>query len=112
MVKPAAFVPVHGEYRHLAAHAELARLLGFQPVEICEDGDRIVLDGDETRVERRAVPAGYVYLDGDGVGDVKGVLRDRSHLADEGVVVVDRGRLSQQPGDGVWTRLLQPWGDG
>lgn len=87
VVKPAAFVPVHGEYRHLAAHADLARLVGVPAVEICEDGDRIVLDGAETRVERRAVPAGYVYLDGDAVGDVKGVLRDRSHLADEGVVV-------------------------
>lgn len=78
---------MHGEYRHLAAHADLARLVGVPAVEICEDGDRIVLDGAETRVERRAVPAGYVYLDGDAVGDVKGVLRDRSHLADEGVVV-------------------------
>ena len=88
VVKPQAFVPIHGEYRHLAAHAELARLAGIPAVEICEDGDRVVLDGDETRVERRAVPAGYVYLDGDGIGEVQGVLRDRGHLADEGVVVV------------------------
>jgi ribonuclease J len=88
ITKPQAFVPVHGEYRHLAAHADLARLVGVPVVEVCEDGDRIVLTGSETRVERRAVPAGYVYLDGDAVGDVQGVLRDRSHLADEGVVVV------------------------
>jgi len=88
VVKPRAFVPVHGEYRHLAAHADLARLVGVPAVVVCEDGDRLVLDGSETRVERRAVPAGYVYLDGDGLGEVQGVLRDRSHLADEGVVVV------------------------
>jgi ribonuclease J len=88
VVKPRAFVPVHGEYRHLSAHADLARLVGVPAVEVCEDGDRIVLDGSHTRVERRAVPAGYVYLDGDGIGEVQAVLRDRSHLADEGVVVV------------------------
>jgi ribonuclease J len=88
VVKPAAFVPVHGEYRHLAAHADLARLVGVANVEVCEDGDALVLDGPETRVERRARPAGYVYLDGEGVGEVQAVLRDRSHLADEGVVVV------------------------
>lgn len=88
LVRPAAFVPVHGEYRHLAAHAKLARLVGVPVVEVCEDGDALVLEGQETHVERRAVPAGYVYLDGESVGDVKAVLRDRSHLADEGVVVV------------------------
>ncbi len=88
LIRPAAFVPIHGEYRHLAAHASLARLVGVPQVEILEDGDRIFLDGDDTRVSRRAVPAGYVYLDGDSIGDVKAVLRDRSHLADEGVVVV------------------------
>lgn len=88
VVRPAAFVPVHGEYRHLAAHADLARLVGVPSVEVCEDGDAVILDGEETRVERRARPAGYVYLDGEGVGEVQAVLRDRSHLADEGVVVV------------------------
>lgn len=89
VVRPSAFVPVHGEYRHLHAHAALARTMGVPWVEVLEDGDAVVVDGDETRVERRAVEAGYVYLDGSGVGDVKrAVLRDRSHLADEGVVVV------------------------
>lgn len=89
VVRPQAFVPVHGEYRHLDAHARLAEMMGVPWVEVCEDGDAVVIDGSETRVERRAVEAGYVYLDGSGLGDVKrGVLRDRSHLADEGVVVV------------------------
>jgi len=52
----------------------------------------VIVDGKRTLVERRAVPAGYVYLDGSAVGDVQNaVLRDRSHLADEGVVVVTVG---------------------
>jgi ribonuclease J len=92
LVRPKAFVPVHGEYRHLAAHAELARTMGVDHVDVLEDGDRVIVDGKKTYVERRAVPAGYVYLDGSAVGDVQGgVLRDRSHLADEGVVVVTVG---------------------
>ena len=92
VTRPKAFVPVHGEYRHLHAHAELARTMGVGWAEVLEDGDRVVLDGKKTSVERRAVPAGYVYLDGSSVGDVKNaVLRDRSHLADEGVVVVTVG---------------------
>lgn len=89
LIRPQAMVPVHGEYRHLHAHAGLARRMGVPWVEVLEDGDRVILDGPQTRVERRAFEAGYVYLDGTGVGDVKRpVLRDRSHLADEGVVVV------------------------
>ena len=88
VVRPQALVPVHGEYRHLRAHAELGYEMGVRDVEILEDGDAVIIDGDNTRVERNAVEAGYVYLDGLGVGDVQGVLRDRSHLADDGVVVV------------------------
>lgn len=96
VVRPQGFVPIHGEYRHLAAHAELAKEMGIADITICEDGDRIVIDGDETRFERRAVDASYVYYDGSGVGDIhRGVLRDRSHLADDGVVVITVGvRLS------------------
>ncbi len=92
LVRPQAFVPVHGEYRHLHAHADLARTMGVPHVDVLEDGDKVILRGKKTQVERRAVPAGYVYLDGSAVGDVQsGVLRDRSHLADEGVVVVTVG---------------------
>ena len=89
VIRPQAFVPVHGEYRHLAAHARLARMMDVPWVDVLEDGDAVIVDGDQTRVERRAVDAGYVYLDGDSYGEVqRGVLRDRGHLADEGVVVV------------------------
>lgn len=92
VIRPKAMVPVHGEYRHLSAHADLARLMDVPWVEVLEDGDRVVLDGKKTTVERDAVPAGYVYLDGSTVGGTQtGVLRDRSHLADDGVVVVTVG---------------------
>lgn len=102
LVRPTAFVPVHGEYRHLAAHAELARSMGVRQVDVLEDGDRVIVDGEKTFVERRAVPAGYVYLDGSAVGDVQGaILRDRSHLADEGVVVVTVG-IDHDNGDIVF----------
>jgi ribonuclease J len=88
VVRPHALVPVHGEYRHLRANAELGDEMGVPVVLILEDGDAVVIDGDDTYVERNSVEAGYVYLDGLGVGDVQGVLRDRGHLADDGVVVV------------------------
>lgn len=92
VIRPRAFVPVHGEFRHLHAHAELARRMGIPEVDVLEDGDKVVLTRDSTKVVRRAVPAGYVYFDGASYGDVQsGVLRDRSHLADEGVVVVTVG---------------------
>ncbi|HEX6236694.1 MAG TPA: ribonuclease J [Acidimicrobiales bacterium] len=90
IVRPEWFVPVHGEHRHLVAHAKLARSMGVVDeghVLVCGDGDQIVLD--ETGLRRDAtVPAGYLYVDGI-IGDVgHGVLRDRRVLAEEGVVVV------------------------
>jgi ribonuclease J len=91
VLKPDAYVPVHGEYRHLDANAKVARSVGIDQVVVCEDGDRVVLDGGALSVERGAVPAGYVYLDGHGIGDVDDVLRDRRHLADDGVLIVTLG---------------------
>ncbi|HEX5365581.1 MAG TPA: ribonuclease J [Acidimicrobiales bacterium] len=91
IVQPDHFVPVHGEYRHMVAHAKLARAVGAVPegeVHVCTDGDRLVLTDGGMRVERQAVPAGYLFVDGI-IGDVgQGVLRDRRVLAEEGVVVV------------------------
>ncbi|HEX6568087.1 MAG TPA: ribonuclease J [Acidimicrobiales bacterium] len=90
IVCPDWFVPVHGEYRHMVAHAKLARSMGAvadEHVLVCTDGDQLVLDDDGLRVDRQ-VPAGYLYVDGI-IGDVgQGVLRDRRVLAEEGVVVV------------------------
>jgi ribonuclease J len=90
LLRPEWFVPVHGEYRHMVHHAELAMQSGVdaQKVVVCEDGDVITLGDAGLEVERRAVPAGYLYVDGI-VGDIgQGVLRDRRQLAEEGVVVV------------------------
>ncbi len=89
VAQPEQFVPVHGEYRHLVAHARLAQQMGVpdDDVVICEDGDSVVLTDDGIERGER-VPAGYLYVDGI-VGDVgTGVLRDRRVLAAEGVVVV------------------------
>jgi len=89
VAQPEHFVPVHGEYRHLVAHARLAQQMGVpdDDVVICEDGDSVVLTDDGIERGER-VPAGYLYVDGI-VGDVgTGVLRDRRVLAAEGVVVV------------------------
>jgi ribonuclease J len=104
IVRPDYFVPVHGEYRHLVAHAGLARTMGVADdhVLICEDGDRVVLDDNGLRLDGH-VPAPYVYVDGI-VGDVgHGVIRDRQVLAEEGVVVVivtvdhDEGKILTGP---------------
>jgi len=90
ITRPEWFTPVHGEYRHLSAHAALARTMGVPDdhIHVCEDGDQLVLDDDGVTRVADAVPAGYLYVDGI-VGDVGGgVLRDRRVLAAEGVVVV------------------------
>jgi len=90
ITRPEWFVPVHGEYRHLVAHARLGRQMGVaaERVVVCEDGDQLVLSDDGLERVPKAVPAGYLYVDGI-IGDVgAGVLRDRRVLAEEGVVVV------------------------
>ena len=90
VAEPEWFTPVHGEYRHLRQHGRLAEQMGVDPdhVLVCEDGDQLVLTDDGVQRMERAVPAGYLYVDGI-VGDVgHGVLRDRRVLAEEGVVVV------------------------
>ncbi len=89
IVHPEWFIPVHGEYRHMVAHARLAHQMGLAAdhILVCEDGDRVALTDDGLVPDSR-VPAGYLYVDGI-VGDVgHGVLRDRRVLAEEGVVVV------------------------
>jgi ribonuclease J len=89
VARPDAFVPVHGEYRHMVHHAELARSMGIAADQIllCEDGDAVRLDARGLHRDG-TVPAGYVYVDGT-VGDIgHGVLRDRKMLAEEGVVMV------------------------
>ncbi|CAN5769941.1 ribonuclease J [soil metagenome] len=93
IAKPQWFIPVHGEYKHMVHHAELAHRMGLAEdhILLCEDGDRIQISDDGVRKVER-VPAGYLYVDGLGIGDIgHGVLRDRKLLAEEGVVVVIAG---------------------
>ncbi len=89
ILQPEWFVPVHGEYRHLVAHARLAETMGRRSdhVVVAEDGDRLVLDDDGLRLEGR-VPSDYVYVHGTVGGVGHGVLSDRRILAEEGMVTV------------------------
>lgn len=90
LVKPHYFVPVHGEYRHLAHHARLARNMGMPPerVLVIENGQPLVLSPNGHRLEAR-VDTGRVFVDGKGVGDIGEMeLRDRRHLANHGLVLV------------------------
>jgi ribonuclease J len=90
LVRPKFFVPVHGEYRHLFQHAQLARSMGVEDDNaiIMVDGDVLEIDEDSASIVEK-IPADYVYVDGLGVGDVDHVvLRDRQHLSTDGVVVV------------------------
>jgi ribonuclease J len=88
LVKPRYFVPVHGEYRHLWMHSMIAQSMGMAPdnVFILEDGDILEVDGSVARRAGRA-SADWVYVDGLAVGIDKIVLRDRAHLAGDGVIV-------------------------
>ncbi|GAB3889594.1 ribonuclease J [Microbispora bryophytorum] len=105
LTKPSNFMPVHGEWRHLRAHAGLAELTGVprENIVIAEDGVVVDLVDGQARITG-AVPCGYVFVDGTSVGDITDVaLKDRRILGDEGfisiVVVVDSttGKLTGGP---------------
>ena len=90
LVKPKFFIPVHGEYRHLKQHANLAESLGMprQNIFLLNIGDVVELTPDSCKVTG-SVPAGGVLVDGLGIGDVGNiVLRDRRHLSQDGLMVV------------------------
>lgn len=93
LTRPAFFVPIHGEYRHLHLHANLAREVGVPDsrIFVIDDGDILEFDGESGRVVGKA-PAGRVFVDGKGIGDVGDeVLRERQRLARDGIVVVALG---------------------
>ncbi|MGI6669118.1 MAG: ribonuclease J [Acetivibrionales bacterium] len=90
LVKPKYFMPVHGEYRHLKQHANLAAGLGMKPENIfmMEIGKVLELDSRSVRING-AVSSGRVLVDGLGVGDVGSiVLRDRKLLSQDGLIVI------------------------
>ena len=90
MVKPKYFIPVHGEYRHLVYHSNLAEKVGI-PVEnifILENGEVLEIS-EEGAKKNGKVSSGRIFIDGKGVGDVEAmVLRDRKRLGHDGIVLV------------------------
>lgn len=90
IVKPKYFIPVHGEQKHIMKHAQLAESVGMSSKNIViADNGRVVEMTDKEIKISGTVPAGRVFVDGYGVGDVGSVvLRDRKHLAQDGLIVV------------------------
>lgn len=90
LIKPKFSIPVHGEYRHLKEHGELAQSMGIpkENVFLMESGDVLAIGKNDAKVVGK-VPAGSVLVDGLGVGDVGNiVLRDRQNLAENGIIIV------------------------
>ena len=102
-VKPRFFIPIHGEYRHLHKHIELAQKVGI-PEERCilaTNGDAIYFYSDTAAVIEK-VETGRVFVDGNGVGDVGSVvLKDRKHLSEDGMVVIIIG-INQSTGSVIY----------
>lgn len=93
LVHPKYAIPVHGEYKHLIAQAKIARELGLPKdnIFILRSGDVLELSSEKAQVTGR-VPVGDILVDGLGVGDVGNiVLRDRQHLAQDGILIVVLG---------------------
>jgi len=110
LIRPKYFMPVHGEYRHLKQHALLAEKLGMDPANIFigETGHILEVSQNECKLAGR-VQTGAIMVDGLGVGDVGNiVLRDRKHLAEEGiltvVVTIERETYSILAGPDIITR--------
>lgn len=90
LVKPKFFIPVHGEQKHLQKHANLAISMGIDPknIYIGNIGESIEISNDSIK-QSENVPAGEIYVDGLGVGDVGNVvLNDRKHLSKDGIIIV------------------------
>ena len=90
LAKPKYFIPVHGEYRQLRAHSETAQLMGVEQENIFMLTNGKVLEIGENEAKfNGTVPSGRILVDGLGVGDVGNiVLRDRQHLAQDGLIVI------------------------
>lgn len=90
LVKPKYFLPVHGEQKHLQKHAALARTMGIPEgnILLADNGKEVEITNDRIRISGE-VPAGMVFVDGSGVGDVGSVvLRDRKRLAEDGIIII------------------------
>ncbi len=91
LIKPKYFMPIHGEYKMLICHKNLARDLGMdkENIFVMANGDCLELGKHSAKLTQNAVPNGQIFVDGLGVGDVGNiVLRDRRHLAQDGLMIV------------------------
>jgi ribonuclease J len=97
LVRPRYFMPVHGEHRHMHFHSELAQSTGMpaENIFLLENGDVLELDGEGARIAGR-VQAGMTLVDGFAMGDFRDlVVRDRRHLATDGLVIIVVARSTQ-----------------
>lgn len=91
LIRPEYFIPIHGEYRHLVRHAQIAQSLGVDPKKIfvMKNGEIAEFGKEKGQLLKEHVPSGYVLVDGLGVGDVGNiVLRDRQAMAKDGIFVI------------------------
>jgi ribonuclease J len=105
LVRPKHFLPIHGELRHLKRHAWLAEQVGIpaENIVVVENGQIVeLMDGKLTLGER--IPGGYVFVDGESIGDIDhDVMKEREQLARNGIVIIDlsvdkvQGRLIHEP---------------
>ncbi len=93
LIQPKFFIPVHGEQKHLQKHAGLARAVGIADdhIMLVDNGVQVELLPDKIK-KNGSVPAGQIFVDGSGVGDVGSVvIRDRKHLAEDGIIIIAAG---------------------
>jgi ribonuclease J len=91
LIKPKYFIPMHGDYRFLIAHAHLAQQVGIDAknILIAENGNIIEINKDEAKILPQRIQSGYILVDGLGIGDVGNiVLRDRQAMAKDGIFVI------------------------
>ena len=89
LINPEYFMPIHGEYRMLKEHADLANLCGIpkENIFICKNGETIELTKDSARIGKK-VPSGDIYVDGSRVGDIGSiVIKDRQLMSKDGILV-------------------------
>jgi ribonuclease J len=105
LVKPTHFMPIHGELHQLTRHAALAEQVGIptENIIVVENGQVVELSGGRIKLGER-IPGGYVFVDGQSIGDVDhGIMREREQLARGGIFLIDvsidkrSGRILQEP---------------
>lgn len=105
MVRPRYFVPLHGEYRHLVRHGQLAKEMGIpqRNVFVMQNGDMLRLREESAQVKRNAVPAGGRLVDGMALGEMQGsLLKERRDLSEDGiltlsVVLDEKWKILEEP---------------